>query len=162
MAIARHASLAGAARALRADHSTVFRHLNTLEAELGAKLFERLATGSARRPSAWKADMIGLDRDLAGRDTRLTGTVRVTASETLAFRLLTAAIARFRLQHPGIEVELTIDNRVLDLSRREADVALRAARPSQPNHFGRRLGAFNRPSTPLPRLVGADAPGASA
>ena len=52
--------------------------------------------------------------NLTGRDTRLSGELRVTSSETLAFRILTAEIARFRLSHPGITVELTIDNRVFD------------------------------------------------
>jgi DNA-binding transcriptional LysR family regulator len=148
LAIAKHGGLAGAARALGADHSTVFRHLSALEAELGAKLFERLPTGyrltaagERLREAAERieTEVIALDRELTGRDTRLTGTLRVTCSETLAYRLLTAEIARFRAQHPSIEVELTIDNRALDLSRREADVALRAARPKQPDLFGRRL-----------------------
>jgi DNA-binding transcriptional LysR family regulator len=148
LAIAKHGGLTGAARALGADHSTVFRHLSTLEAKLGAKLFERLPTGyrmtaagERLREAAerMETEVIALDRELTGRDTRLTGTVRVTCSETLAYRLLTGEIARFRGQHPGIEVELTVDNRALDLSRREADVALRAARPRQPDLFGRRL-----------------------
>jgi DNA-binding transcriptional LysR family regulator len=148
LAIAKHGGLAGAARALGADHSTVFRHLNALEAELGANLFERLPTGYRLTAAGERlteaaerieTEVIALDRELTGRDTRLTGTLRVTSSETLAFRILTAEIARFRHQHPGIEVELTVDNRALDLSRREADVALRAARPKQPDLFGRRL-----------------------
>jgi DNA-binding transcriptional LysR family regulator len=148
LAIAKHGGLAGAARALGADHSTVFRHLNALEAELGASLFERLPTGYRLTAAGERlieaaerieTEVIALDRELTGRDTRLTGALRVTCSETLAYRLLTAEIARFRDQHPGIQVELTVDNRALDLSRREADVALRAARPNQPDLFGRRL-----------------------
>ena len=148
LAIARHGGLAGAARALAVDNSTVFRHLNALEERLGAQMFERLPGGY--RPTAagerlieaaerMEAEAIAVDRDLTGRDTRLSGKVRVTASETLAYRVLTAEIARFRTAHPGIDVELTIDNRALDLSRREADVALRAARPTQPDLFGRKL-----------------------
>ena len=148
LAIARQGGLAGAARALAVDNSTVFRHLNALEERLGAQMFERLPSGY--RPTAagerlieaaerMEAEAIAVDRDLTGRDTRLSGKVRVTASETLAYRVLTAEIARFRTAHPGIDVELTIDNRALDLSRREADVALRAARPTQPDLFGRKL-----------------------
>ena len=148
LAVARNGSLAAAARALRVDNSTAFRHLNALEADLGAKLFERLPGGY--RPTAagerlldsaerMEAEAIAIDRDLFGGDTRLTGKLRVTSSETLAFRILTAEIARFRAAHPGIEVELTIDNRAADLSRREADVALRAQRPREPDLFGRKL-----------------------
>jgi DNA-binding transcriptional LysR family regulator len=86
-----------------------------------------------------EAEAIAIDRDLTGRDTRLSGRLRVTSSETLAYRILTPEIARFRDVHPGIEVELTIDNRALDLSRRETDVALRATRPREPDLFGRKL-----------------------
>jgi DNA-binding transcriptional LysR family regulator len=148
LAIARSGSLAAAGRALSVDNSTVFRHLNALEERLGAKVFERLPSGyrateagerlldSAER---METEAIAIDRELSGRDTRLHGRLRVTSSETLAFRILTAEIARFRRAHPGIEVELLLDNRALDLSRREADVALRATRPREPDLFGRKL-----------------------
>jgi DNA-binding transcriptional LysR family regulator len=148
LAVSRNGSLAAAARALRVDNSTAFRHLNALEARLGAKLFERSPGGY--RPTAagerlldaaerMEAEAIAIDRDIFGRDTRLSGKLRATSSETLAFRILTKEIARFREIHPGIEVELTIDNRAVDLSRREADVALRALRPREPDLFGRKL-----------------------
>ena len=148
LAIARSGSLAGAARALSVDNSTVFRHLNALEARLGAKVFERLPSGYRPTESGerlldaaerMETEAIAVDRELSGRDTRLSGKLRVTSSETLAFRILTAEIARFRVVHPGIEVELVLDNRALDLSRREADVALRATRPREPDLFGRKL-----------------------
>jgi DNA-binding transcriptional LysR family regulator len=148
LAIARNGSLAAAARALSVDNSTVFRHLNALEERLGAKVFERLPSGYRPTEAGERlldaaerieAEAIAIERELSGRDTRLSGTLRVTSSETLAFRILTAEIARFRAAHPGIEVELTIDNRALDLSRREADVALRAVRPREPDLFGRKL-----------------------
>jgi DNA-binding transcriptional LysR family regulator len=86
-----------------------------------------------------EAEAIALDRELTGRDTRLTGQLRVTCSETLAYSLLTAEIANFRRAYPGIAIELLVDNRVLDLSRREADVALRATRPREGDLFGRKL-----------------------
>lgn len=148
LAIARNGSLAAAARALAVDSSTVFRHLNALEERLGAKVFERLPSGYRPTESGGRlleaaermeTEAIAIDRELSGRDTRLSGKLRVTSSETLAFRMLTEEIARFREAHPGIEVELTIDNRALDLSRREADVALRATRPREPDLFGRKL-----------------------
>lgn len=148
LAVSRTGNLQKAAAALGVNHSTMFRRLNGLEQTLGSKLFERLATGyrptdSGRRfleaAERMETEALALDRDLTGRDTRLTGTVKVTASETLAFGILTGEIARFREAHPGIAVELMVDNRVLDLSRREADVALRAARPAQGDLFGRKL-----------------------
>ncbi len=150
LAVARAGSLSGAARALGVNHSTAFRRLNALEERLGARLFERLPAGTyAATPAGERVasaaervetETAALDREIAGRDHRLTGRLRVTCSETLAFRLLTPALLpRFRAAHPGILVELVLDNRVLSLSRREADVALRAARPREGDLWGRKL-----------------------
>lgn len=148
LAIARQGDLRKAAVAVGVNHSTMFRRLNALERALGSKLFERLATGYRATDGGQRlleaaermeTEALALDRDLSGRDTRLTGTVRVTASETLAFGILSGEIARFRSEHSGIQVELMVDNRVLDLSRREADVAFRATRPSEGDLFGRKL-----------------------
>ena len=90
-------------------------------------------------PERIESEAATLGRDIAGHDLRLTGRLRVTSSETLAFRLLTKAIGQFRSAHPGISVELAIDNRVLSLSRREADVALRVTRPRELDLHGRKL-----------------------
>jgi DNA-binding transcriptional LysR family regulator len=149
LAVSRTGSLTAAAKTLRVDHSTVFRRLAALEGRLGLPLFER-GPGGAYQPTTAGAraalaaermedEALGLARDLAGQDRRLTGRLRVTCSETLAFRLLTHHIARFRAVHPGIVVELVVDSRVLNLSRREADVALRVARPSEGDLWGRKL-----------------------
>ena len=148
LAIARGGNLATAAATLGVNHSTVFRRLNALESRLGSKLFERLASGyratenGARLIEAaerMETEAFALDRELTGRDTRLSGQLRVTCSETVGLRILTGEIARFRATHPGIGVELSVDNRMLDLSRREADVALRVMRPAQGELFGRKL-----------------------
>jgi DNA-binding transcriptional LysR family regulator len=149
LAVARAGSLAGAAKALGVDHSTVFRRLVSLEARLGLALFERGPGGfygpteaGARAAAAaerMEGEALGLARDLTGLDQRLSGRLRVTCSETLAYRLLTPWVARFRAAHPGVVIELAVDSRVLDLSRREADVALRVARPREGDLWGRKL-----------------------
>jgi DNA-binding transcriptional LysR family regulator len=171
LAIARSGNLAAAAQALAVNHSTMFRRLNTLEAALGTTLFERLATGYRTTDSGLRlieaaermeTEALALDRDLTGRDTRLSGQLRVTCSETMGFRILTGEIARFGQQHPGITVDLSVDNRLIDLSRREADVALRATRPTEGDLFGRKLadirwGLFASPdylkARPAPKRV---------
>jgi len=149
LAVQRTAGLNGAATALGLDHSTVFRRLNALEARLGVRLFDRLPGGSYQPTAAGERmaagaermedEAHGLSRDIAGRDHRLSGRLRVTSSETLAYRVLTRHVAAFRQAHPGIVVELAIDNRVLSLSRREADVALRPMRPKGGDLWGRKL-----------------------
>lgn len=149
LAIQRAGSLTAAARVLGVDHSTAFRRLNVLEAGLGVRLFERLpggtyrATVSGQRMAAaaerMEDEALTLDRDIAGLDHRLSGRLRITSSETLAYRVLTRHLAAFRRAHPGIVVELVIDNRVLSLSRREADLALRPIRPKEGDLWGRKI-----------------------
>jgi DNA-binding transcriptional LysR family regulator len=149
LAVYRASNLALAATRLNIDHSTAFRRLKALETRRGVRLFERLsggvyqATEAGRRMAAaaerMEDEALALDRDLTGRDHRLSGRLHVTSSETIAYSRLTRHLAAFRQAHPGLVVDLSIDNRVLDLSRREADVALRPVRPRQGNLWGRRL-----------------------
>jgi DNA-binding transcriptional LysR family regulator len=149
LVIARAGSLTKAAEVLRVNHSTAFRRLAQLESRLGVRLFERLPGGGyvptdaggrmAEAGERVETETAAIGRDIAGQDLRLTGRLRVTSSETLAYRLLTAGIARFHAVHPGITVELAVDNRVLSLSRREADLALRVKRPVEGDLYGRKL-----------------------
>jgi len=149
LAVARAGGLVGAANTLAIAHSTAFRRLHALERQLGQQLFER-GPGGAYSPTSVGARMmaaaermedeaLAFERDIAGRDHRLTGRLRVTSSETLAHRLLTPLLAAYRRANPGVVVELTIDNRVLSLTRREADVALRPMRPIEGDLWGRKL-----------------------
>jgi DNA-binding transcriptional LysR family regulator len=149
LTIARQGSLARAAKMLAINHSTVFRHLNALETKLGMPLFDRLP-GGVYRPTSVGARMaaaaecmedeaLSFERDVAGRDRHLSGRLRVTSAETLAYRQLTPHLAAFRNAHPGIVVEFAIDNRILSLSRREADVALRPQRPKELDLWGRKI-----------------------
>jgi DNA-binding transcriptional LysR family regulator len=165
LAVARRRSLTGAAVDLGINHSTAFRRLGALEDRLGVRLFERLPGGvylptpSGERAAAAgervETEAAALDREILGRDHRLTGRLRVTSSETLAYRLLTRHVAAFRSIHPGIAVELVVDNRILSLSRREADVALRVTRPKEGDLFGRKLADIAWTIYGAPDVVGA-------
>jgi DNA-binding transcriptional LysR family regulator len=148
LALSRARTLAGAAEGLGVDLSTVFRRLNSLEKRLRVRLFDRgprgyqLTSAGQRAASAAErveTELLALDREISGRDQQLSGVVRVTASETFAYGVLPRLFAQFREQHPRIQIVLTIDNRTLDLSRREADVALRVRRPTDASLFGRKL-----------------------
>lgn len=165
LAVQRAGSLTAAAVALGIDHSTAFRRLKALEERLAVRLFERLpggiyhATDAGGRMAAGAERMedeaLALARDLSGRDRRLCGRLRVTSSETLAYSRLTAHLADFRAAHPGIVVELAIDNRVLSLSRREADIALRPIRPREGDLWGRKLAAIAWALYASPTYLGA-------
>ncbi len=149
LAVQRAGSLTAAALALGIDHSTAFRRLKALEERLGVRLFERLPAGAYQTIEAgarmaagaerMENEALALDRDISGRDRRLCGRLKVTSSETLAYSRLTTYLAAFRQAHPGIVVELAIDNRVLSLSRREADIVLRPIRPKEGDLWGRKL-----------------------
>jgi len=142
LALARTRTLARAAEHLDVDVSTIFRRLNDLERQLRVRLFDRSAHGYALTAAGQRAaataerietELHALDREIAGRDQQLT------ASETLSYAVLPPLLAKFHAAHPDIQLMLAIDNRVLDLTRREADVALRTRRPSEGSLFGRRL-----------------------
>src|SRR5207244_6424122 len=103
--------------------------------------YARTAAGQRAAATAERieTELHALDREIAGRDQQLMGSVRITASETLSYAVLPPLLAKFHAVHSGIQLMLAIDNRVLDLTRGEADVALRTRRPSEGSLFGRRL-----------------------
>ena len=149
--IARHGSLLGAARTLGVNHSTVFRRLNALEARLGVRLFDRSPRGYALTvagehmlASAERVEdeILGLERRLLGGDVRLAGTLRVTTTDTLVHGLLGPHLHAFQAAYPAIELELITGNALFDLSRREADVALRPSRHPGDAMVGRKLAAI--------------------
>ncbi len=151
LAVARAGSLSGAARSLGVNHSTVFRRIAGFEETLGVRLFDRLPTGYALTPAGEEtlgiverieADVTTLDRTVTGQDLRLSGTVRITAIDMLAFWLLPDHLRRFRATHPGIEVEIVVGNEALNLSRRETDIALRIGNSPPETLVGRRVGTL--------------------
>lgn len=151
LALARTGSARAAGAALGVSHSTVARRVEALEAELEVRLFDRhrdgyLLTDAGAQMVAGaervEREMAALERGVAGQDTRLEGPVRITCTDPFAGRMLMRALAALCGRHGGIELELDADSRYLDLSKREADVALRAiARgASPPEHLiGRRV-----------------------
>jgi DNA-binding transcriptional LysR family regulator len=148
LAVARAGTLAGAARALSVNHSTVFRRLNRFEAVLGVRLFERLPegyalteAGEALLPRAERvaAEIDAAARELFGRDARLEGPIRVTTATNLATSYLARYLPEFARAHPGVHVELVVGDENRDLSRREADVALRATSDPPEHLVGREI-----------------------
>jgi DNA-binding transcriptional LysR family regulator len=148
LALSREKTLARAAEKLGIDLSTVFRRLNALEQRLRVRLFDRSPRGyrltaagerAAAAAERVETELLALDRDISGRDQQLSGVLRITASETFSHAVLPALLAAFQQVHPRIRLVLSIDNRTLDLSRREADIALRVQRPRDATLFGRRL-----------------------
>ena len=150
LAVSRAGTLAAAARRLRVNQTTVARRLAAAERVLGARLFERI-DGSLRPTRAGEAaigqaarvehEVEALKRGIAGSDAKVAGSVRLTAVPVLVNRLLVPALAELHAAYPGLRLELIADSRNASLTRREADIALRLARPESGRAvLARRLG----------------------
>lgn len=147
--LAREGSLSAAARRLKVDHSTVARRIATLERDLGLRLFDRLSRGYALteegdtlRASAERMEQeaIALQRQASGRPA-LQGTVRINTTPMFASLFLTSRLVEFRRLHPDIRIALSGDQRLVNLNRREADIAIRLAKPSESGLIARRMGS---------------------
>jgi DNA-binding transcriptional LysR family regulator len=145
---AEEGSFSAAARALGTTQPTVGRQVAALEQELGVTLFERVGTSLELTPTG--LDLVEHVRNMGDAATRVSltatgqslsivGTVAVTASEAIAAFLLPPILARLRVDHPGIEIEIVASNQARDLHRREADIAIRNFRATQPDLIARKI-----------------------
>jgi DNA-binding transcriptional LysR family regulator len=148
LALARAGSLSGAARSLRTTQPTMGRRLAAFEARLGTRLFERTATGLRPTESgnsvldyaiAMEEAALAAERVAVGRDSGLSGTVRVSAPNFFGPRVLAAHMGQFCAEHPSITVDLVTDARLASLSRREADMAFRLKRFEQEDLYQRKV-----------------------
>jgi DNA-binding transcriptional LysR family regulator len=147
-AIADTRSLGGAAAALGVNHSTVFRRLGQIEKQLGSRLFERGRGGYALTPSGEEMvelaervgdDITSFERRITGRDLRPSGELRITTTDTVLLHLLTEVLVGFRHAYPEIVIDVVVSNAMLNLSKRDADIAVRAT--------------YHAPDTPASRRV---------
>jgi DNA-binding transcriptional LysR family regulator len=149
-------SLLGAAKALGTSQPTVGRHIAQLEAQLGTVLFERTGRGLRATAAAlamaqpareMETGALDLARTLSRTAQDMAGTVRITASQSVACELLPPILAAMRIEMPSIQIELVSSNAVSNLLRREADIAIRMVRPDQASLIARKIadvhvGAF--------------------
>lgn len=151
LGVLREGSLSGAARALGLTQPTVGRHVAALEAALRVPLFTRSSSGLmptdvalALRAHAEAmestADALARAATSFGEDVR--GVVRISASDVVGVEVLPPIVARLRQRHPALTIELALTNRVQDLLRREADIAVRMTRPGQTQLIARHIGGI--------------------
>ncbi|MFJ4344841.1 LysR family transcriptional regulator [Pseudomonas sp. NPDC089401] len=152
LALCRDRTLRGAARSLGVDQATVGRRLASLEGALDATLFLRTSSGysltragevAMQAALEMEAAAAVLQRQILGLDDRLSGVVRVTTTDSFALDFIIPAVARLRLEHPGIEVQLQASTQMLNLSQREADIAVRTHKPDNPELVVRRLARWH-------------------
>lgn len=136
--LARKGRLVAAAQRLHVDHTTVSRRIAHLEKEVDARLFDKSPQGyqlteAGRRlmtyAEAMEAQSMAVYKDISGKDTQLTGTVRLATTEAVGSQIIAHNLVEFRERHPGIELELIAETRRLSLSKREADIAITLSRP---------------------------------
>jgi len=148
LTLQRQGTLAAAGAALKLDPTTVGRRLVKLEEELGARLFDRTPSGYVLteaghrllpRAERIEREALGVERDVAGEDQKLEGVVKLTATEMLTTRFIAPHLKRFRERYPEIQLDLNCTNLDVNLARREADIALRLARPTQEDLIIKRL-----------------------
>jgi len=151
LAIATTGTLSGAGRRLGLSHATVFRRLGDIEARLGVELFERSRTGYTPTPAGEEvaaaarrveSEVVEVERRVAGRDLRPSGTVRATTTDALVAGLLSPVLRDFRTAHRDISLEVVISDQLFSLSKREADVAVRPSATPPETLVGRKLGTI--------------------
>ncbi|MEO0440947.1 MAG: LysR family transcriptional regulator [Pseudomonadota bacterium] len=141
-----------AAKALQVHHSTVSRRIEQLEQALGVTLFERRPEGYfptsagedlARAADGFAEELHGVERHIAGRDNELTGSIKVTMAEPFAIAMFAERLPEFCAAYPGLELEILTSYDLLDVARREADVAIRMDNNPPDTLVGKRLFAYN-------------------
>ncbi len=153
LSVLKEGSLSAAARALALTQPTIGRHIDALEQALGLALFTRSQTGFIPTEAAYELESYaetlaatsaallraasGIGRD---GERAIRGTVRITASEVISAEVLPAILAKLSRSHPHIQIELAVSNKLENLLRRDADIAVRMTRPEHEALIARRIG----------------------
>lgn len=165
LAIARAGSATRAAATLGTTAATVLRRLEVFEATLGARLFDRLPSGlrptpalALVKPWAEQAETaaVGMLRELSGLERRPEGTVRIAVVPATAALVIIPALPRLRAAYPEITIEIAPSTALVDLTMREADIAIRTVRPEKGELVMQqlasvRLSVVRAPSLPIKR-----------
>lgn len=150
--IAQTGSLSGAAKRLGVNHATVFRRITQLEARVAVSLFERTSGRYHPTPAGDELARAGALMDdtatqallhVAGQDLRPSGAVRISTTDSLALAMVLPIMALCRTLYPQITLTVSVDNDAVNLSRRDADIAVRpTGRP--PEHLiGKRIAPLH-------------------
>jgi DNA-binding transcriptional LysR family regulator len=136
LTVAETGSLSAAARTLGVNHSTVLRRVSAFEDEKGLRVFDRSGSGYVLTPEsrhllaslrAIEDQVNGLDRAIARQGLELDGPVRITTTDSFADAGLADHISAFQRQHPGVFVELNVNNSYVNFERMDADITVRPA-----------------------------------
>ncbi|KZS49427.1 LysR family transcriptional regulator [Rhizobium anhuiense] len=166
LAIARFGTLGAAARSLGLTQPTMGRRLRALEASLGQTLFQRTTDGFVLTDEGTavfagaeriEEEALAMERVLAGGSRQLDGFLRLSSSDWFGAHVLSPVLAEFSQVHPKVEIELLTDSRLLNLSRREADLVFRIRPFTEAEVISRKLihieyGLYIRRGAPHPEV----------
>ncbi len=148
LSIVTAGSLSGASRALGVSHATVFRRLGDIEQRLGVALFERGRTGYrptlageelAETAKVMDEAAVAAERKIAGRDLEPSGEIWATTTDSLLMGLLAPLFVEFQHKYSSIVLDVAVSNQLFNLTRREADVAIRPSNRPPDHLIGRSL-----------------------
>ena len=152
LAAADAGSMRAAAKVLRVSHTTISRRIESLESDFDTRLFERRSDGFDLTPAgaallpvaqAMESELLGVERQVRGADKELAGPLMVTLPDMFAMYLMGPILLEFMAAYPSIDLEVNESWSTFDLSKREADIAIRFT-DNPPEHLiGRQLGVFH-------------------
>lgn len=162
LAISRAAGLNPAAKALGVNASSVYRRLEAMEQRMEVRLFERLRSGYrlteagevlAEAAQRMETEALAVERRVLGTDVKLEGHLRLSTSEALAFYMLPPHLAEFRALYPGVTLDVSVNNQLVDLTRRDADIVIRVTHAPPEHLVGRSVGEIGFASYATPAYL---------
>lgn len=167
LAVAREGSARGAACKLGIHHSTITRRIEAFESAQKTRLFDRLPTGYA--PTVAGEELLqavgrvedeinGIERHILGQDIQLQGDIRVTMPDALAIHILMPDIRRFMDTYPEVNLEVITSYEVLNLTKREADVAIRITENPPEHLVGRKVCRYHCANYASPEYLAKNSP----
>lgn len=152
IALAKNHTLVKAGQALQVSHTTIYRRIKAFEEELGVLLFKNTPRGYGltevgeklfQQVEGIETSISNISRELAGMDQRLSGTVTITTTDTIGSFLLPEILKKLLLKYPDLAIDLHIGIQRSNLSKREADIAVRIASSPQQTLVGRQVGVVD-------------------
>ena len=152
LAAADAGSMRAAAKVLRVSHTTISRRIESLESDFDTRLFERRSDGFELTPAgvallpvaqSMENNLLGVERQVRGADKELAGPLMVTLPDMFAMYLMGPILFEFMEAYPSIDLEVNESWSIFDLSKREADVAIRFTNNPPEHLIGRQLGTFH-------------------
>lgn len=149
LALAEKHTLIAAAAELEVSHTTVLRRIKAFEAQLGAQLFTHSPDGYKltdkghelhKQANLLKTSVDSITRSVVGADNEISGKITLTTPDTIGYQLMPDILARLTAQYPALRIELLIQNHITDITRLEAEVAIRTGFNPPPDLIGKKLG----------------------